>query len=548
MCDPIKDYLTNKILKCILSKRGEKFGEYLDRYVILTNEYLHIYTDKLHTDYRGSYQLEFITTEFFNDEVSNNRLGIKFKYNKYAEDLLTKDKIVYNNLRKELRKLTIQVDLTTRYEIIEKIGEGNFGSVYKAENKETGEKVALKKYNAGELEKESNYFQKQCIMQEITMLKNVQQTYLLQGDELKIDNLINMYEVHEISNSIVLVMNLVEGGEFFDVVKNRDQFSWGESTTIMRQCLQGLAHLADINIAHRDIKPENLLFKYKDKPVIENQIVICDFGMATKCIMDKKLLLEKCGSPGYIAPEILEDGQSQKNLTPISDIFSMGVIFYILLTGTSPWKNNADTGGVLQQNKEAHIDCSVNNRFLREIDPDVRSILEYMLKKDPRQRISAKEALKTLDVIDQNRADRQLNKYGGGSTRNGLSNSLGVDFKTNRNKSVDPKGARSGKKVIINNINKEYYDNMREPKEKETAKDDMLLSLDYGQHTPKKTHARSRDQRTKQGTRTRDRNFSPYVGHGDPDEDVKTIKPKAKKNVADIVNRLYNSNNNKGRK
>ena len=237
----------NIIMDCILSKRGEKFGQYIDRYCVLSADYLHIFEDKVYAQYKGSYQLEYITTEFFNDEVSNNRLGIRFKYGKYTEDLLTKDASLYNKVKQELRKLCIQVDLTSRFDILEKIGEGNFAGVYKAVNKENGEYVALKKYNSKELEKESNYFEKKCIMQEISMLRRIR----------KIENVVQLYEVHEISNSIVLVMILVEGGELFDVVKARDNFTWQESTTIMKQVLRGLSKLADLNIAHRDIKPEN---------------------------------------------------------------------------------------------------------------------------------------------------------------------------------------------------------------------------------------------------------------------------------------------------
>jgi serine/threonine protein kinase len=260
MCHPISDHLEDRIIEITLAKRGEKFGEYLDRYTILTHEYLHIFTDKQHTDYKGSYQLEFVTTEFFNDEVSNGRLGIKFKYGKFSEDLLTKDHKKYNNFRTELRKLAIQVDLTTRFEIIEKIGQGSFAGVYRARDRESLEYVALKKYNSSELEMETNYFDKQCIMQEIAMLRAVQQiTTKLSKQGQTIDNLVNLYEVHEISNSIVLVMNLVEGGELFQIVKTNGPFTWLECTTIMRQCLKGLSHLAEINIAHRDIKPENLL-------------------------------------------------------------------------------------------------------------------------------------------------------------------------------------------------------------------------------------------------------------------------------------------------
>ena len=154
---------------------------------------MHIFKDKEKKNYKGSYQLEYIVTEFFNDEVSKNRFGIKFRYDNYYEDLLTKDTEVYERLRTALRKLTIQVDLSSRYQILEKLGEGNFAGVYKAINKESGDFIALKKYNAVELEKEKNAFQKKCIMQEISILRRIK----------NVDNLLRLYEVHEISNSIV---------------------------------------------------------------------------------------------------------------------------------------------------------------------------------------------------------------------------------------------------------------------------------------------------------------------------------------------------------
>ena len=83
----IHEIIKNSILECILSKRGDKFGQYIDRTCILTHDYLHIFEDRNKQKYKGSYQLEYITTEFFKDEVSNNRLGIKFKYQKFTEDL-----------------------------------------------------------------------------------------------------------------------------------------------------------------------------------------------------------------------------------------------------------------------------------------------------------------------------------------------------------------------------------------------------------------------------------------------------------------------------
>lgn len=93
--------------------------------------------------------------------------------------------------------------------------------------------------------------------------------------------------------------------------------------------------------------------------------MICDFGLGTKSShLVKKLVLTRCGSPGYVAPEILIQKPDDPNfqVEPSCDVFSMGIIYYILLTGCSPWdtKNEVIT---IQQNKEAKVDYS--NKDLR---------------------------------------------------------------------------------------------------------------------------------------------------------------------------------------
>ena len=88
--------------------------------------------------------------------------------------------------------------------------------------------------------------------------------------------------------------------------------------------------------------------------------------------------------------------------------------FYILLTNNAPWKHVNDTEQLIQQNQEANIDTSVNNRFLREADKDVRKCLELMLKKNPKERISAKEALRQLAAIDltmEKEKEQKADKY-----------------------------------------------------------------------------------------------------------------------------------------
>ena len=531
--ESIQSHIQDPILECTLSKRGEKFGQFIDRTCVLTYEFIHIFKDNQKKEYKGSYQLEYIVTEFFNDEVSKNRFGIKFKYDTYYEDQLTKDTELYESLREALRKLTIQVDLSSRYQILEKLGEGNFAGVYKAVNKESGGLVAQKKYNSAEQEKEKNTFQKKLIMQEISMLRRIK----------NVDNLVKQYEVHEISNSIVQVMNLLEGGELFDVLKARDNFTWQESTTIMKQCLTGLAHLADRNIVHRDIKPENLLFNHKSKPIPENQIVICDFGMATKCNQKLNYQLKKCGTPGYVAPEIL-DQESEKNfkLDPVNDVFSMGVIFYILLTNNAPWKHVNDTEQLIQQNQEANIDTSVNNRFLREADKDVRKCLELMLKKSPKERISAKEALRLLTQIDLTMEKEKAEKADKFNLRGRETNGEKMFLNTfenpkeRYNKSIDPNKYNRTNKKISNAQNANTYESPDIQNKKDSRARNSKSQAKY---------YKSRD--VKYATTSQNSRPFPNKLSYETEENGEDQK-KAKKKIDDITSRLYNSRNAKSRK
>ena len=114
-------------------------------------------------------------------------------------------------------------------------------------------------------------------------------------------------------------------------------------------------------------------------------------------------MLKTCGSPGYIAPEILMQNQEKNDfkIETTSDIFSLGIIFYILLTGYSPWKNPEDHEGVLKQNLKCDIDCGLQNRYLRNYDHPTRSLLEQLIMKDPSKRISVKNALKAFKELNQ---------------------------------------------------------------------------------------------------------------------------------------------------
>lgn len=141
---------------------------------------------------------------------------------------------------------------------------------------------------------------------------------------------------------------------------------------------------------HRDLKPQNVLWKSKDKSFLENQIVICDFGISCREKLGKgsnkesDCLNTSAGTLGYMAPEILvqfDNGvpAAEFVLGCQSDIYSLGIVFYELLTLTSPWRENGKDD-LASQNIKSKIDFSNGNRDLKGVAGEARKLLEWMLQ------------------------------------------------------------------------------------------------------------------------------------------------------------------------
>ena len=134
-------------------------------------------------------------------------------------------------------------------------------------------------------------------------------------------NIIKLYEVYEGQYHIYLVLELLKGGELFDRIIKKGHYSEKDAATIISKLLSALEFMHNRGIMHRDIKPENLILKDEN----EYDIKLADFGLAE--YQDKKdLLFKRCGTPGYVAPEILDDKPYDTKV----DIFSAGAILYIL--------------------------------------------------------------------------------------------------------------------------------------------------------------------------------------------------------------------------
>jgi len=133
-----------------------------------------------------------------------------------------------------------------------------------------------------------------------------------------------LYEVHETSIAIYLVVELLSGGELFEKLKEKKTYTEKDCAVLLRRMIEPLVYMHEKGIMHRDIKPENLILRSKDN---EFDIVIADLGLATE-INTKNVIHARCGTPGYCAPEILNSRSGKMDYDAKCDVFSMGCVFY----------------------------------------------------------------------------------------------------------------------------------------------------------------------------------------------------------------------------
>lgn len=145
-------------------------------------------------------------------------------------------------------------------------------------------------------------------------------------------NILRLFEVFEDKKNIYLVTEYCQGGELFDEIINRGKFEEKDAANIIKQVLSAISYCHNQNVCHRDLKPENILIDDKDR----NTIKLIDFGTSQVFGGDEKMQLV-LGTAYYIAPEVLEGNYDEK-----CDIWSIGVILYILLSGTPPFPGAND--------------------------------------------------------------------------------------------------------------------------------------------------------------------------------------------------------------
>ena len=197
-------------------------------------------------------------------------------------------------------------------------------------------------------------------------------------------NIVCMRETYETEKYMYIIMEQVKGGELFEHIKNYE-LEEREISLIMFQLVEAIQYLQVCGVVHRDLKPENILIEKDPRTEEVNQIKITDFGLS-KIVAPNEVMMESCGTPAYVAPEVLIKKGYKKQV----DIWSAGVIYYTLVCRQLPFQS-PDRKITFNLIKERQPDMS--HCAFRRVSKSTKELIIKMLTKDPSQRITPETVL-----------------------------------------------------------------------------------------------------------------------------------------------------------
>ncbi|XP_078270843.1 serine/threonine-protein kinase 33 isoform X2 [Rhinoraja longicauda] len=262
------------------------------------------------------------------------------------------------------------------YSFGQRLGQGSYGVVIEATHNRSGKKWAIKKVNR---EKAGSSAVK-LLEREVSILKQVNH-----------EHIIHLEEVFETPKRMYLVTEVCEGGELSAILHRKKNLTENETRHVIHSLASAIAYLHKNDIVHRDLKLENILVKNIETSSeldMKLNIKVTDFGLSVQKggVGSDKMLQATCGTPMYMAPEVL----SAHQYTQQCDAWSIGVIMYTLLSGAPPFVANSEEKLAKLINRgELRLDSSV----LQKISDGAKDVLSRLLKVDPAHRITANELL-----------------------------------------------------------------------------------------------------------------------------------------------------------
>lgn len=263
-------------------------------------------------------------------------------------------------------------NLTSKYELGKEVGRGHFGHTCWAKGKKgelKNQPVAVKIISKAKM---TTAISIEDVRREVKILK------ALSGHQ----NLVKFYDAFEDANNVYIVMELCEGGELLDRILSRGgRYTEEDAKSIVVQILNVVAFCHLQGVVHRDLKPENFLFAKKDE---DAPMKVIDFGLSDFIKPDQRLN-DIVGSAYYVAPEVLHRSYSIE-----ADMWSIGVIAYILLCGSRPFWARTESGifrSVLR------ADPNFEDSPWPAVSAEARDFVKRLLNKDHRKRMTASQAL-----------------------------------------------------------------------------------------------------------------------------------------------------------
>ena len=298
-------------------------------------------------------------------KTENNKL-----LKQIGENALKNEKTIPMKLTNEIIISGLKNKPEEDYKIIKLLHKEINSKIYSVENIITGQIRAMKTINNSEGINDEE--KKREIINEINILKKIDHP-----------NILKIFEFYSTKTEFSFITEICSDGELYKEIKERGPFTERYSAYVMYQIFSGINYCHKINIIHRDLKPENILISKREKnnyPLIK----ICDFGtskLIEKGTIEKKLV----GSSYYIAPEVFTKNYNEK-----CDIWSCGVILYILLSSRPPFGGDNDSE-IMEKVLKGKFDL-VSPPF-NIITKECKDLINLCMKKDPNKRISAEEAL-----------------------------------------------------------------------------------------------------------------------------------------------------------
>ncbi|XP_060721091.1 myosin light chain kinase family member 4 [Tachysurus vachellii] len=267
----------------------------------------------------------------------------------------------------------------------EMLGGGRFGMVHKCVENTSGLTLAAK------IIKTRNQKEKEVVKSEIEVM-----------NQLNHASLIQLYAAYESRNDITLIMEYVEGGELFDrIIDENYNLTELDTVLLIRQITEGLQYMHKMYILHLDLKPENILCVSRET----NKIKIIDFGLARRYKPREKLRVN-FGTPEFLAPEVI----NYEFVSFPTDMWSLGVITYMLLSGLSPFLGDDDNETL---NNILECKWSFEEAEFADISDEAKDFITRLLIKSKSWRMSASQSLKhpwLSDRLLHNRLHQKRNK------------------------------------------------------------------------------------------------------------------------------------------